>query len=280
MAGNNSYNLILQLRDRRVIDALELMRVLDREQAMIVGPFGSTTRANTRLLALTRAGLVDRVFIGTISGGRKAIYFLPNHRPKLSRAVWRDQAFAHQLAINDTYLSLAYQHPDSVRFTRWERFEAVLSEQVPLIPDGYAAISTPTGDLSLFVEVDLGTEPLKVWERKVALYLEFATSGEFTRRFGAEQFRVLVIARSWGRCQTILRTIQTRTNKIFWATTIEAVRRQGLWAAIWTRPDGRTRLRLLGDGPNSSHPPPALGGRAGPAPGNTAQGSGSQNRSM
>jgi FlaA1/EpsC-like NDP-sugar epimerase len=46
------------------------MRVVDREQAKIVAAFGSTTRANARLLALTRAGLLRRFFLGTRGGGQ------------------------------------------------------------------------------------------------------------------------------------------------------------------------------------------------------------------
>lgn len=52
------------------------MRVVDREQAIIAGGFNSTTRVNTRLLALTRAGLLRRFFLGTNAGNRKAIYAL------------------------------------------------------------------------------------------------------------------------------------------------------------------------------------------------------------
>ena len=53
---------------------LAVMRVVDREQAKIVAGFGSTTRANARLLALTRAGLLRRFFLGTTGAGQKALY--------------------------------------------------------------------------------------------------------------------------------------------------------------------------------------------------------------
>ena len=38
------------------------MRVIDREQAKCIAGFGSTTRVNIRLLALTRAGLLRRFY--------------------------------------------------------------------------------------------------------------------------------------------------------------------------------------------------------------------------
>ncbi len=273
MPSTNSYNLILQPRDQKLLAALDVLRLVDREQATMVAGFTSTTRANTRLLALTRAGLLERTFIGTAVGGRRAVYYLPGRRPKLSAAAFRDHAFAHQLAVNAIYLNLAHQPlPPHVRLIRWERFEAVLSQAVPLIPDGYARIQTGESDLPLFVEVDLGTEPQRIWEKKIRLYLELATSGEFNRLFGAASFRVLVIAPGFRRCLSIMRTIRAQTEKVFWLTTAEAVRRHGLWAPIWTRPNGRTRLPLISQ-PHPSPAPSARGGRAGPAPGTTAPGS-------
>ena len=55
---------MVQPRDRKLFEELAVMRVIDREQAKIVAGFGSTTRANARLLALTRAGLLRRFFLG------------------------------------------------------------------------------------------------------------------------------------------------------------------------------------------------------------------------
>jgi Replication-relaxation len=272
MNGTNSYNLILQPRDQRIVDALDVMRVIDREQAAIVAPFGSTTRANTRLLALTRAGVLSRTLIGTIAGGRRAVYFLPKQSPRLLKPTWRDHAFAHQLALNQVYLSAGYQPPQGTELLEWRRFTAPLSEQLPLIPDGYANLSLPDGQVGFFVEVDLGTEPLRVWEKKVRLYLELALSGEFTRNFGLPQFRVLVIAPGFRRMYSILKTIKASTDKIFWLTTMEAMRRQGLFAPIWTRPDERTRLPLWVNAQGPAQSRASSGGRAGSASGSTAQG--------
>ena len=56
MPGNNNTTLMLQDRDLRLLEALDTMRVANREQAKVVAGFRSTTRANARLLALTRAG--------------------------------------------------------------------------------------------------------------------------------------------------------------------------------------------------------------------------------
>ena len=63
---------MVQERDLHLLRELAVMRVIDREQAKIVAGFGSTTRANARLLALTRAGLLRRFFLGSGGGGKRS----------------------------------------------------------------------------------------------------------------------------------------------------------------------------------------------------------------
>src|SRR5882724_2210165 len=74
--GNNHRSIVVQERDRHLLRELGVMRVVDREQAKTVAGFGSITRVNARLLALTRAGLLRRFFAGTTAGGAKALYAL------------------------------------------------------------------------------------------------------------------------------------------------------------------------------------------------------------
>jgi hypothetical protein len=68
--------MVFQARDRRLLDELSLLRVVDRDQAKWVAGFGSVTRVNARLLALTRAGLLRRFFLGTSGAQQKALYTL------------------------------------------------------------------------------------------------------------------------------------------------------------------------------------------------------------
>src|SRR5215813_8392134 len=118
MSGNNRRRLVLQERDRHLLRELAVMRIIDREQAKRVAGFGSTTQVNARLLLLTRAGLLRRFFLGTKSGGLKAIYSLskagaalvqvPLRGPKRRNGelVVADFFAAHQLAINEIYCEL------------------------------------------------------------------------------------------------------------------------------------------------------------------------------
>src|SRR5689334_24695546 len=76
MSGNKKRVVVLQARDRSLLDQLLLIKVVDRELAKDIAGFNSTTRANARLLALTQAGLLKRTFVGSIAGGRRAVYRL------------------------------------------------------------------------------------------------------------------------------------------------------------------------------------------------------------
>ena len=114
----NSTGMILQDRDRHLLKELAVMRVIDREQAKCVAGFGSTTRANRRLLLLTRAGFLRRFFLGTVGGARKALYALsmkgallvdvPYRGPRRAtdQTLAGDLFTAHQLRINELYCRL------------------------------------------------------------------------------------------------------------------------------------------------------------------------------
>ena len=67
MLGNNTCTIILTSRDRLLLKEIAIGKVIDREQAKRIAGFKSTTRANDRLLKLTRAGLLRRFFIGPIT---------------------------------------------------------------------------------------------------------------------------------------------------------------------------------------------------------------------
>jgi len=251
--------IVLQKRDKHLLRELSLMRVVDREQAKLVAGFGSTTRANLRLLRLTRAKLLRRFFLGTTAGGRRAVYALTEKGAHLVnvpyRGIWRrhddetlvaDFFVQHQLRVNKLYCALKYKPIPipGVAFRRWISFSQPLAPGIALIPDGYVELTTPTGTVACFLEVDLGTEPLRVWKEKVEHYLQFARRGEHERLFGEKQFRVLVVANSLRRSQSIRQAVAPIIHKIFWFTDFQAIDREGLWGRIWFRPKG-DELRSL-----------------------------------
>jgi len=259
MTGNRKAGLVLQQRDRHLLKELDTMRVMDREQAKRVAGFRSTTRANTRLLALTRAGLLRRVFVGTIFGGRKALYALspaavahiearhPAFQLRQDQAIVRISLLEHQLHINSVYLTVKYR-PIPIAGTslrRWISFHEPLTQAIALIPDGYLELEQASQIRPMFLEVDLGSEDSRVWEKKAAAYLRLAVSGEFERIFQKPQFRALVVATTDKRMRNIRAAVAKATEKIFWLTTFDNIHRDGFWSSIWLRSTGDQKLPLL-----------------------------------
>ncbi len=257
MDGNRRIGMVLQERDRRLLEELAVMRVVDRDQAKAAAGFGSITRVNTRLLALTRAGLLRRFFLGTSGARQKALYTLSGAGAQLIGAAHRglqrrkDEssmggAFVqHQLALNDVYCALKFQPipVPRVSFVRWLTCDVPL---VPsLLPDGYVELRTPEDVLAAFIEVDLGTERTAIWTEKVRKYLELARSGDYERRFGQSRFRVLVLANSVRRMQSIRTAVAALTDIIFWFSTLDLVRAGGFFQSVWLRPKGDEPLPLI-----------------------------------
>lgn len=259
MTGNNE-GIILQDRDRHLLRELAVMRVVDREQAKCVAGFGSTTRANTRLLALTRAGLLRRFFLGTSASGRKALYSLSKRGAELIEVPYRglrrgtdetviaDFFVAHQLRINEILCLVKYRamsHP-SPQFVQWRSFHESIDAAGPLIPDGYAEFRISEKMLAVFLEVDLGNESRSVWRAKIQSYLRYAVYGNFERQFGHPQFRTLVVANSERRLVSLRAATAELTDKIFWFTTFESITKDGFWSPIWQRPKDNQRQSLIG----------------------------------
>lgn len=258
MRGNSGKGIVIQERDRELLRELAHLRVIDREQAKIVGGFGSTTRVNARLLALTRAGLLRRFFLGTTAGGTKALYAISKKGAKLVEVPFRgpqrpkDEALAvdffitHQLTVNEVYCALRHGVlPARVSFRRWLSFFAPITKTVRLIPDGYVELETSSGTLAAFLEVDLGNERGPVWGRKVTHYLQFAVRGAQDGDPFHRPFRILVVAHSERRLESIRKAVAEKTDKIFWFASLESIRRDGLFASVWRRPTGDERLPLI-----------------------------------
>jgi hypothetical protein len=249
MAGNNKKAVVLQDRDRRLLEALETMRVIDREQAKLVAGFGSTTRANARLLALTRIGLLRRASVGS----RQAVYWLANSELQKLRKrgeVSQEPAamfLQHRLEINRVHLLVEYASIPKAGwwFASWRSFQKPLSDTLPLIPDGYFELGSQQGFRPTFVEVDLGTEAVPVLVKKASLYLQLATSDEFSKSFSRSQFRVLVITTSQRRLQNIRQEIARLTDKIFWFAVLDVVTADRFWGPVWLRPGGDQLQSLL-----------------------------------
>jgi hypothetical protein len=253
-------NIVLQERDLHLLRELATMRVIDREQAKLVAGFGSTTRVNLRLLKLTRQSLLRRFFLGTVAGGKRALYALSQKGARVAdlphRGISRRDAeevlvadfwVQHQLRVNDLYCRLKYQAipPAGVSFARWIAFTEPIAQGLSLIPDGYLELANPSGTVASFLEVDLGTEPLRIWREKVESYLQFASRREHERLLGQDQFGVAIVAHSEKRAESIRQTVAKQIDRIFWFTDFQAIHRDDFFGRVWLRPTGDGRQFFL-----------------------------------
>ncbi len=251
MTGRKRRGLVLQARDRQLLRALAHLRVIAREDAQILAGFGSITRANTRLLQLTDAGLLTRLPYGTHLGGQRYLYalsrtgahtvdvaFRPPLWPAHATLAW-SPTLEHQLLLNRVYLALiqATDHGSPYEFITWRTFSRPVSDAIRLMPDAYAEVRVADGIRAVFFEADRGTEATAVWTRKVRAYLQLAQSGEFARRFQQPQFRVAVLVPSPRRLQSIRRVIAQQTTKVFWLTAFSSGP-VPLFEPVWLRPSG------------------------------------------
>jgi hypothetical protein len=254
--------MMIQPRDLALFRILALLRVATREQLKAACGFGSTTRVNARLLALVRAGLLRRFFLGS-GAGRKALYALSEKAAQLADVPLRgprrkqdemlvaDYFVEHQLAINDIYCALRFRTipANGVPLRRWMGFHETITPTLRLIPDGYMEFATPAGTIAAFLEVDLGHESLTVWKEKTRQYLQLAISGEFTRRFGQSRFRVLVVLNSLRRLRSVRSAVAGLTEKIFWFATLDAVRGDAFFGPVWFRPAGDNPQLFIQENP-------------------------------
>lgn len=259
MSAVLSIGTVTTSRDLLLLRTLAVTRVLDGEQVKTVGGFRSVRRTNRRLLKLVQAGLLKRWFVGTASGGQKAIYGLsPQGATLIGEArqgliSWKQdslitssQFLAHQQAVNAVFIETRFHPlPSGLSCERWMNFREPLSQSVSLMPDGYFELKQASAVHSMFLEVDLGTESSRIWKRKVELYLKLALSGEFERMFHEKRFRVLVVLHSERRMEAIRKTVAKRTEKLFWFSTQNDLTRDGLGSPIWLRPTGAQRMPLL-----------------------------------
>ena len=263
MTGRNDtkrVRLVLQERDRRLLKALDTFRVIDREQAAVIAPFHSTTRANTRLLQLTQAGLLQRLIVGTVHGGHRHLYArtrqgaaavdqphrVPPWKP-FSPIVAGQPLLEHQLRLNALHIAFRELERRFAGFqlNRWETFVQPITSGSRLIPDAYTELLCGNTLGGFFIEVDLATEPLHTWREKARRYLALARSGTIADRIGRIQFGVLVVVPSVRRLTTLRSVVASITTKLFWFSTLETADPDKLLEPRWWRPLGDEPVELF-----------------------------------
>ena len=243
---NAKHRILLQDRDRIIIALLDTLRVATRQQISSFCGFHSDSRANARLSQLLRAGQIGRDFIGTITGGRLAVYFPYGRRPRSRNGpAGFEAAITHSLDIGEVYLSLRRALEGLGWLFSWDRPKEPLGP-AGVIPDALIRLEASGKRWTFLLEVDRATEGAGIWKAKIAKYLALARYPELRDLLGDERFGVLVVVPSDKRLAQLRALISGQTRKIFWISTTQAINRGGFLASVWLRPEGERRLPLLG----------------------------------
>ena len=197
---------------------------------------GSTKQGHDESL-LWIGTMFAAIFVLVLVGGL-IVWSVIRYRRRSDEMLVADFFVLHQLAINALYCTLKFGAVPvpNVQFVQWLSFHAPFVQGLRLIPDGYAEWKTPSGIDGSFIEVDLGHEALSIWKEKAKHYLQLALSGAFERQFKQPRFRVLVVANSERRMQSIRVAVARVTQKIFWFATQEAAQGEKFFCPVWLRP--------------------------------------------
>jgi hypothetical protein len=248
-------------RDRRVVEWVSRFRLLNRDQLMQLAPFGSLTRANTRLAFLVRDRLLSRKLVPSYpgKGGAQALYFVGRQaevvgisREALVRQMrqvrrWDLSYSAHVLAANallTAFVAALKAHQSNALLslkTEPELREALVNQ--PLVPDGWVSWVEADRRFNVFLEVDLHSEGLTEWRAKVLNYLRYLDAGLHAEVFGYRSFRVLVVCASMAR-QKHLREVAQSAGRLFLFAQMSAVSAQSVLCDVWTPSASSRAIRL------------------------------------
>ncbi len=109
---------------------------------------------------------------------------------------------------------------------------------LPFLPDAYAELTYPDGDVQCcVVEIDNGTLPLRRFRRKLVAFEAFLAQGLFERFSGHDEFDVLVLACSRGRMRHLHRVAREAVAEERWPyyvfATFEALRPETFPGDLW-----------------------------------------------
>jgi len=191
-------------------------------------------------------------------------------RPKSAFACQGDEfkphLLEHQLALNWCRIHFSVCPKKSTQFLAHTSTDLRL--EVPtsptnnasqtFIPDGALAITGNEKQLLFFIEMDMGTEPLRASKAGATDFLDkldayrvlFGSKGykQFETRFKCafRGFRLLIVANSQSRFEGLCQLVQSEMFCDFvWLTELDTLRNQGIQKPIWAKGGMDTALKSI-----------------------------------
>ena len=268
--------MTLQHRDEEIIRKVYEFSFLTREQIQRLVNFSCTSWVNIILRKLYDNRYLCRRFHPVLHGSSQAIYFIgprsieliseqsgvdPQEIKKMQKKSLQKKElfFAHDLSVNNVRIAFykAMDAQENLKLDLWinatdclheyKVFNSKLNREVKNIfrPDGYFRYFYNDKIYSCFLELDRSTESNKRFQSKVMLYIDYARSGLYQKRYGLKYFRVLVIAKTAKRLLNLKSTIEKVTDRIFWLAAIDNVTPDKSFGQIWEKPKSHEKFSLL-----------------------------------
>jgi hypothetical protein len=264
--------MVLTDRDREIIRAVHENRFLRRDQIERLF-FSTTAAANARLLALYQHRFLDRLYLPVELGSSQAAYALDvqgatliarEEHLHLSQVTWRRKHnrvefffLEHTVLTAELHVALqvALRGREDISLLEWRRDAFLTREKFPdleyderrliVAPDAFFGLALPEGTAYFFVEVDLGTETLERFRRKIVAYQEYWRSGRYHERYGHANFRVLTIGEGPQRLANLITLAgeEGAKNMFLFAPASEVSAR--VLGPIWFKPNSLDPTTLL-----------------------------------
>lgn len=264
--------MVLTERDREIIKAVHENRFLRRDQIERLF-FSTTAAANARLLMLYQHRFLDRLYLPVELGSSQAVYALDREGAALiaheehlhlSQVRWKRKHnriefffLEHTVAVAELHvaLELSARGRDDVALTEWRREGFLTREKLSdpedderhliVAPDAFFSLAVPGGSIYFFVEVDLGTETLERFRRKVRAYQEYYRGGRYTQRYDHRYFRVLTIGEGATRLANLIEVAREEgAGKMFLFGLASHVSASAL-GPVWFHPGSLSPNSLL-----------------------------------
>jgi len=260
-----STGVVLTQRDLGIFKLLESIVVITRKSLQLFFEWQCTSDVNRRLSKLVEAGYLKRRFLPSHSGNGPAIYLLgpaginevqPPHGGELlirrSQRIKKvaESQLRHELELSGfacRILKALQLGPDS-GFLQWKAEDEIremcnLQDEVgdvDLKPDAFLSYLVNQLQYNAFLEIDLGTEPLRRIAKKLHYYQAFRASGLFQSRFEQRAFRLLIVTNSTARMRNIAQLLFPCADLKVFVGTLSVTVEDLLFNPCWLSP-GATR---------------------------------------
>jgi hypothetical protein len=273
-------SMTLTERDKRIIEAVYQYRVLTQSQIQHLF-FSQKTSAQRRLQLLYHHGFLERQFLPVRGGimNSPILYLLDKRGAEMLTAEfgydevhWKREHnevsadfLEHALAINEfrilivlackrlTYPLLTWRGENEMK-ADYDRVKIRKAQggqvSVSLIPDSHFVIDTPRQaektKAFFFLELDRGSMVTKRFKTKIEAYMEYVESGAYERKYGTRGLRVLTVALSQGRLQSLRQVTEEAggRNRFWFAVLSELTSENIIDKPVW-QVAGREGLSTL-----------------------------------